>query len=74
MALLEDVCQADVVQSIGRPVDTMCSTTLGVDDTFGNTLTVEVREQVDQVVVLEKKGAVLADTLSLVGMGHGNAI
>ena len=52
----------------------MGSTTLGVDDTLGDTLTVEVRKQVDQVVVLEEKRAVLAGTLCLVGVGHGNAI
>jgi hypothetical protein len=42
MALLEDVCKANVVKSIGRPVDTVCSATLCVNDTLGNTLTVEV--------------------------------
>lgn len=74
MALLEDVCQAKVIESIGRPVDTVCSTTLGVDDTLWDTLAVEVREQVDQVVVLEEERTVLADTLGLVRVRHGNAI
>jgi len=74
MALLENVCQAKVVESIGRPVDTVCSTTLGVDNTLWDTLTVEVREQVDQVVILKEQRAVLADALCLVGVGHGNAI
>jgi hypothetical protein len=72
--LLEDVCQADIVKRIGCPVDTVCSTTLGVDDTLWDTLAVEVREQVDQVVVLEEKRTVLADTLGLIRVGHGNAI
>jgi len=54
MTLLEDVCETDIVKSIGCPVDTVCSTTLCVDNTLRDTLTVEVREQVDQVVVLEK--------------------
>jgi hypothetical protein len=74
VALLEDVCQAKVIESIGRPVDAVCATTLGVDNTLRNTLTVEVREQVDQVVILKKKRAVLADTLGLIGVRHGNAV
>lgn len=74
MTLLEDVCKADIIKSIGGPVDTVCSTTLGVNDTLGDTLAVEVREQIDQVVVLEKKRPVLADTLGLIRVRHGNAI
>jgi hypothetical protein len=74
MALLEDICQAKVIESVGRPVNTVCSTTLGVDNTLRDTLAVEVREQVDQVVVLEKERAVLADTLGLIWMRHGDAI
>jgi len=42
MALLEDVCQADIVKSIGGPIDTVCSATLCVNNTLGNTLAVEV--------------------------------
>jgi hypothetical protein len=72
--LLEDVCQANIVKRVGCPVDTVCSTTLGVNNTLWDTLAVEVREQVDQVVVLEEKRTVLADTLGLVRVGHGNAI
>jgi hypothetical protein len=74
MTLLEDVCQADIIESIGCPVNTVCSTTLGVNDTLGDTLAVEVREQIDQVVVLEKKRPILADTLGLIRVRHGNAI
>jgi hypothetical protein len=70
----EDVCHAKVVERIGCLVETVGSTTLGVNDTLGDTLAVEVRKQVDQVVVLEKKRAVLACTLCLVGVGHGNTI
>lgn len=74
VALLEDVCQAEIIKSIGRPVDTVCSTTLGVNDTLGDTLTIEMREQIDQVVVLKKERTVLADTLALVRVRHGDAI
>ena len=42
MALLEDVCQTKVIESVGSPVDTVRSTTLGVDDTLWDTLAVEV--------------------------------
>ena len=70
----EHVCHAEVIERIGCPVETVGTTTLGVDDTLGNTLAVEVRKQIDQVVVLEEKRAVLAGTLCLVRVGHGNAI
>lgn len=70
----EDVCHAEVVKRVGCLVETVGSTTLGVNDTLGNTLAVEVRKQVDQVMVLEKKRAVLAGTLCLIGVGHGNAV
>ena len=74
MALLKDICQAEIIKSIGRPVDTVCSTTLGMNDTLGDTLTIEMREQIDQVVVLKKERTVLADTLALVRVRHGDAI
>jgi hypothetical protein len=47
MALLEDVRQADIIEAIGSPVETVGSSTLGVNDTLRNTLAVEVRNQVD---------------------------
>lgn len=47
----------------------MSSTALGVDDALWNSLPVEVRKQVDQVEVLEQERAILANSLSLIGMG-----
>lgn len=74
LALLEDVREAQVVQRLGSPIETVGTTALGVDYTLGNTLAVEVGEQIDQVEVLEEQRTVLADTLRLVGVRHGNAI
>jgi len=45
-----------------------------MDDTLGDPLTVEVRDEIDQVEVLEEKRTVLAHALDLVRVGHGNAI
>jgi len=52
----------------------MGATAFGVHDTLGNPLAVKVREQVDEVEVLEEKRAVLTHTLGLVWMGVGDAI
>lgn len=52
----------------------MSTAALGMDDSFWDAFPVEVGEQVDQVEVLKKQGAVGTDTLSLVWMGHWDAI
>jgi hypothetical protein len=44
------------------------------DDTLGDTLTVEVREEVDMMEVLQEKGAMRADLLSSVGLSDGGAV
>jgi len=74
LASLEDVGHTEVIERVGGAVETVSTTTLGVDDTFGNTLSVEVREEIYQVEVLEEERAVLANTLDLVGVRHGNTI
>ena len=52
----------------------MCTTALGVDDTLRNTLSVEVRDEVDQVEVLKKEWAVDTSTLSLIWVRYWNTI
>jgi hypothetical protein len=42
LALLEDVCHAKIIQGVGGLVDTMGTGTLGVDDTLGNSLAIEM--------------------------------
>lgn len=74
LALLEDVGKAQVVQRLGSPVETVGTTALSVNDTLGNALAVEVREQINQVEILKEQGTVLAHTLGLVWVRHGNAI
>jgi len=74
LASLEDIGHTEVIQRVGGLVETVGTTTLSVDNTLGDTLSVEVREKVYQVEVLEKERAVLADTLNLVGVRHGDTI
>jgi hypothetical protein len=74
LASLEDVGHAEVVKGIGGLVETVGTTTLGVNNTLGNTLSVEVREEIYQVEVLEKERTVLADTLDLVRVRHGYTV
>jgi hypothetical protein len=45
---------------------TMCASTLGVDDTLWNTLTIKVGEEIEVVEVLEEEWAGGADALSCV--------
>ena len=71
---LEDVGHTEVIERVGGAVETVGTTTLGVDDTLGNTLSVEVREEIYQMEVLEEKRTVLANTLNLVRVRHGNTI
>ncbi|KAH0357207.1 CAT1 catalase, partial [Aureobasidium melanogenum] len=74
LAGLENVGHTQVVKRVGGLVVTVGTTTLGVNDTLGNTLAVEVRKKVYQVEVLEEKRTVLSDTLNLVGVRHGDTI
>lgn len=52
----------------------LLSSYLGVDDTLGDALPVEVGEQVDEVVVLEEERSALADSLGLVRVWDGDTI
>lgn len=47
LSLLEDVCKADIVKRVGCLVIPVGTTTLGVYNTLGNTLAVEVGEEID---------------------------
>jgi len=70
----EEWCKAEIGNRVGGAVDTVSSSTLGVNDTLRNALSVEVREEIDEVEVLEKKGTFAANTLCLVGVRNNNAI
>lgn len=70
LAGLEEVCNAEVVERVGGLVVTMCTATLGVYNTLGDTLAVKVGKKVDQMEILQKQRSVLADTLCLVWVWH----
>lgn len=72
--LLEEFRETEVVHGVGADEAALCATALCVDYALRNALAVEVGEQVDQVEVLEEQRTVLADSLRLVGVRHGNAI
>src|SRR5882757_5915482 len=46
-ALLEHVCEAEVVECLCSLVDSMSATSLCMHDSLGNTLAVEVGEEID---------------------------
>lgn len=54
--------------------EAMSATAFGVDDTFGNSLAVEMSQEINQVEVLQEQRPILASPLSLVRMRHGHAI
>jgi hypothetical protein len=45
-----------------------------VDNSLWDTLSIKMRKKINQVKVLKKKRSILAASLSLVGVRHGNAI
>jgi len=63
---LEDVCNGKVGCIICRLVISVGTGALGVDDTLGNALTIEVGEEVDKMKILEEKRSVLTYTLYFV--------
>jgi len=73
-SLTPEVGRANVVKRLCALEDAVCSTTLGMDNSFWNPLTVEVRNQIDEVKVLEEKRAVGTGTLGLVGVRDRGAI
>ena len=70
----EDVGNAEIIEGLGALEGTMSTAAFGMDDSLGDAFTVEMGEEVDQVEVLKKQWAVGPDTLSLVWMGHWDAI
>jgi len=73
-SLFEHVGETEVLESIGTFENSVSSTSLGVNNTLGNPLSVKVTEQIDQVEILEQQRSVLAGSLNLVGVGHGHTI
>lgn len=70
----ENVGLAQIVHGLGALESPMSTTALGMNDSLGNPFAVEVRDEIDQVEILQQQRTVGADTLGLVGMRHGHAI
>lgn len=54
--------------------EAVSTTALGVDNTFWDSFSVEMREEIDEMKVLKKKRTVLAYALCLVWVRHGYTI
>jgi hypothetical protein len=66
----EDVCEAEIIGRVCAAEDSMGSSTFGVDDSFRDSLTVEMGYEIDEVEVLEEKRPRLSSSLSLVRVGN----
>lgn len=66
--------ETEVFESVCTLPDTMSTSSLGVNDSLRNSLSVEMGEKVDQVEILEQKRSIDTDSLGLVRMRHGDAI
>lgn len=75
LALLrEDVGGGQAGYGVGALEETVRPTTLCVNHPLRDPLSVEVGEQVNEVEVLQKKRAVLADSLSLIWVRHRSSV
>ena len=63
LAGFEDVGAAQVIEGVRGPVVSVSAATLGVDNALGDTFAVKVREQVDEVEVLQEQRTVLTRPL-----------
>lgn len=70
----EDVQSCQVGNWIGTFEEAVSTRALGVDNTLGDTFAVEMREQIDEMEVLEQEGPVLTNTLCFVRVRHGDTI
>ena len=70
----EDVGDGEVRERVRALEVAVGAAALGVDDALGDPLAVEVREQVDQVEVLQEQGTVLACPLGLVRVRLRHAV
>lgn len=53
-SLAEEFGKAEVIERLRAPVVSVSASTFGVDHTFWNTLSIEVRDEVNEVEVLEQ--------------------
>jgi len=74
LAGLENVGKTKVLEGVGSLVVSVGTTSLGVYNTLGDALTIKVREQIDQVEVLEEERTVLTNALHFVRVRLGSAI
>lgn len=70
----EDVGDGEIVKRICALKETVGAATLGVNDALWDTLAVKMRQEIDQVEVLEQERTILADSLCFVWVSCGNAI
>lgn len=73
-ARFEEIRRTQVIKRVGRLVVAVGSGALCVDDTLRDSLAVEVREQVDEMEVLEQQWAIVACTLGLVWVRVGSTV
>jgi len=69
-----NVERGQVIDRVSAFEETMGSRALCVDYTFGDSLSVKMSQQVNEMEVLQEEGAVVATSLRFVGMRHGGAI
>jgi len=65
--LREELCASQVGNVVGDLKSTVSSCSLGMNDTFGDALSVEVSEGINQVEVLEEERSLSSSSLSGVG-------
>jgi hypothetical protein len=70
----EELGRGNVAEVVGQFKVTMCASTLGVNDTLWDTLTIKVGEEINVVEVLEKEGANGANALSCVWLCDSGAV
>jgi hypothetical protein len=61
----EDIGKAEVVKRVGRSVVAVRTAAFSMNNALGYSFTIKMREQVDEVKVLEQKWPTLASTLGL---------
>src|ERR1019366_776954 len=71
--VVQEVRLAVLGDILGDLEETVRATALGVNDSLGHTLSVELRHLLDQIVVLEQNRAVGSDCERVLVAGRGNA-
>lgn len=67
----EDVGRTQVIERIGADEFTVCTTTLCMDDSFWNTLTIEMGDEINQVAALVSENTRIRGRLGLTSLEAG---